>query len=174
MTVFDSNTNLPSEELALRSTADSAQSRRLSAHLRRRSQNLFPRSPRLPDSEQRALRTDSITLTVTSPTLSTKPIGKFYLPPPSRPGKSVQDKPPPVVSEECVCDLGPEFIGDLHVSSLLPSKSKLKAVEDLPVYDANGRALAFGSLYKPEQGAAKAQKVMVIFIRHFLCGVRIH
>jgi hypothetical protein len=64
-----------------------------------------------------------------------------------------------------------EFHGDIKVSASLPSKSTLEKIADLPVFDVDGKSLPFKSLYWPE--AKDKKKVMIIFIRHFFCGVSI-
>jgi len=59
-----------------------------------------------------------------------------------------------------------EFDGDVKVSNKPPSKADLERVADLPILDANRKAHKFSSLYKDKH------KVLIIFIRHFFCGVR--
>lgn len=51
----------------------------------------------------------------------------------------------------------------------LPSAETRRKAEELPVLDREGKSHAFKSLYEgPESGS----RVLVIFIRHFFCGVR--
>ncbi len=57
--------------------------------------------------------------------------------------------------------------GDIDVSSKSPSRSDLAKVADLPVLDAAGKSHTFKSLYAHND----RQKTLVIFIRHFFCGV---
>ena len=52
-----------------------------------------------------------------------------------------------------------------------PTKAELARLADTTVYDADGQALPFSSLYLDP--ANPARHTMVIFVRHFLCGVRI-
>jgi hypothetical protein len=59
--------------------------------------------------------------------------------------------------------------GDEHVSNALPSRELLKEIEDYQVFDADGRARSFKSVYT---GPNVPRRVLVIFIRHFYCGVR--
>ncbi len=49
-----------------------------------------------------------------------------------------------------------------------PDGATLAAVQDLPVYDAEGNAVPFGTLYDPE--TATHQRQLLIFVRHFYCG----
>jgi hypothetical protein len=62
-----------------------------------------------------------------------------------------------------------EFQGDIKVSTTLPSKSTLDKIADLPVFDVDGKTVSFKSLYWSDGN--ESQKVMIIFIRHFFCGV---
>ena len=50
-----------------------------------------------------------------------------------------------------------------------PSLEELKAVEDIPVFDSKGVERAFKSLYS---GPGSSGRVLVVFVRHFLCSVR--
>lgn len=68
------------------------------------------------------------------------------------------------------CDLVIQDSRDkINVSSLLPSESMLETVADLPVFDIDGKTVAFKSLYWVDGRDSK--RVMIIFIRHFFCGV---
>lgn len=60
-----------------------------------------------------------------------------------------------------------DFRGDLEVSNKLPSASDMDNVAHLPVLDAAGASHAFTTLH-----AHADQRVLIIFIRHFFCGVR--
>lgn len=57
--------------------------------------------------------------------------------------------------------------GNIEVSSKLPSRSDLAKVADLPVLDASGKSHTFKSLYANHD----RRKTLIIFIRHFFCGV---
>ncbi|KAM0421285.1 hypothetical protein ACHAPT_011007 [Fusarium lateritium] len=48
-----------------------------------------------------------------------------------------------------------------------PSIEELKAVEEIPVFDSNGVKRSFRSLYS---GPESSGRVLVVFVRHFLCG----
>lgn len=50
-----------------------------------------------------------------------------------------------------------------------PSLEELKAVEDIPVFDSKGVERPFKSLYS---GPGSSSRVIVVFVRHFLCSVR--
>lgn len=54
------------------------------------------------------------------------------------------------------------------VSDDCPDRATLAAVQDIPIYDAEGKAIPFGSLHNP--ATATHQRQLVIFIRHFYCG----
>lgn len=49
-----------------------------------------------------------------------------------------------------------------------PDRATLAAVYDLPIYQADGTAQPFGSLYDPAY--ALHQRQLVLFVRHFYCG----
>lgn len=59
-----------------------------------------------------------------------------------------------------------DFEGDITVSDKPPSRADLERVADFPILDANRKAHKFKSLYQDKP------KVLIIFIRHFFCGVR--
>jgi hypothetical protein len=54
-------------------------------------------------------------------------------------------------------------------SSALLSKSTLERAADLTVIDAQGQEIPFKELYRVQPGLSR--RVMIIFIRHFFCGV---
>lgn len=57
---------------------------------------------------------------------------------------------------------------DADVSNALPTAEALKQCAELPVYDAEGKVQTFKSLV---DGDGSGNKHMVVFIRHFFCGV---
>lgn len=63
-----------------------------------------------------------------------------------------------------------DFTGDLKVSQKPPSRAELESVGDMPVLDADGKTHTFRSLFSSED---QQSRTMIIFIRHFFCGVRI-
>ena len=56
-----------------------------------------------------------------------------------------------------------------HASNSLPSRADLDAAGELPVYDLEGRAHPFKSLYSGPRH--QGQRQLIIFLRHFYCGV---
>ncbi|KAF7192149.1 Peroxiredoxin-like 2C [Pseudocercospora fuligena] len=50
-----------------------------------------------------------------------------------------------------------------------PDRATLAAVQDIPIYDAEGNSRTFGSLYHDPSGLAY-QRQLIIFVRHFYCG----
>jgi hypothetical protein len=63
----------------------------------------------------------------------------------------------------------PAFPKPNHKFSTVPSKAILDRAADLTVNDAQGQAVSFKDLYQVEPGHSR--RVMIIFIRHFFCGV---
>ena len=63
-----------------------------------------------------------------------------------------------------------EFQGDVDVSNDVPTQEELASVADLVVLAADGRSRPFKSLYA---GDGVAKRMVVIFVRHFFCGVRV-
>jgi hypothetical protein len=62
-------------------------------------------------------------------------------------------------------DAAPEKQEAAHYQ--LPDASTLKKVGELPVKDENGKEIQFKSLYEDKPG-----RQLIVFIRHFYCGVR--
>lgn len=65
-------------------------------------------------------------------------------------------------------DPSAEFIGDVDTNNDIPSQEVLRKVESMIVLDKDGKTRPFKSLYS---GPNVARRVLVIFIRHFFCGV---
>lgn len=61
-----------------------------------------------------------------------------------------------------------DFVGDVNTNNDIPSQEVLKKVESMIVLDRDGKTRPFKSLYS---GPNVARRVLVIFIRHFFCGV---
>lgn len=61
-----------------------------------------------------------------------------------------------------------DFAGDLETDNTLPTEALLRKIEDYQVLDKDGKARPFKSLYT---GPNVTRRVLVIFIRHFFCGV---
>lgn len=64
-----------------------------------------------------------------------------------------------------------DFEGTVQTTNEIPSPETLKKIEDFLVLDRHGKSHAFKTLYS---GTNVARRVLVIFIRHFFCGVRSH
>jgi hypothetical protein len=61
-----------------------------------------------------------------------------------------------------------EFSGNIKVSQKVPTASELNKVADFNVLDKDGNPHPFRSLYASKD---ENQRVLIIFIRHFFCGV---
>jgi hypothetical protein len=63
-----------------------------------------------------------------------------------------------------------DFEGELATNNELPSADLIKKIEDYIVLDKDGKSHTFKSLYS---GPNVPRRVLVIFVRHFFCGVRL-
>ncbi|KAK4500541.1 hypothetical protein PRZ48_008730 [Zasmidium cellare] len=79
--------------------------------------------------------------------------------------------------ESPVCTVSPEeWFARFHTASDFdgtesdecPDRATLAAVQEIPLYDAEGNERTFGSIYDPT--SATHQRQLVIFVRHFYCG----
>jgi hypothetical protein len=61
-----------------------------------------------------------------------------------------------------------EFEGLVHVNNDIPTPQDLDKVADMVVLDAQGQSIPFKDLY---QAPLVAPRQLIIFIRHFFCGV---
>lgn len=61
-----------------------------------------------------------------------------------------------------------DFDGELATTGDLPSREVLDKIKDYIVLDRDGKTHTFKSLYS---GPNVARRVLVIFVRHFFCGV---
>lgn len=61
-----------------------------------------------------------------------------------------------------------DFDEELSTTNELPSAEVQKMIEEYIVLDSHGKSRTFKSLY---MGGNVARRVLVIFIRHFFCGV---
>lgn len=64
-----------------------------------------------------------------------------------------------------------EFDGDLETNHSLPSRATLRNCQDIPIFDSTGKEHRFGDLWEDDHNSQK--RVLIIFIRHFFCGVRV-
>jgi hypothetical protein len=128
-----------------------------------------PISPRL--SSQTSIRRDysvTTTVTVAGPAYSTIRATEFR-----KPNLKVREAMAQTETETIPAKNSDpttqEFRGDLKVNNVLPSRSTLESIADLPVFDVHGNTVPFKSLYWSDAPCRK--RVMIIFIRHFFCGV---
>ena len=61
---------------------------------------------------------------------------------------------------------GSECTGSIKVSQKVPTAAELRKVADLPVLSAQRESIPFKDLYTRD-----GRRVLIIFIRHFFCGV---
>jgi hypothetical protein len=68
------------------------------------------------------------------------------------------------------CDFDPsaDFQGDLAVSDDIPTQDTLDKAADLTVLGIDGASKPFKNLYS---GEGAASRVLIVFVRHFFCGV---
>lgn len=62
----------------------------------------------------------------------------------------------------------PDFQGEVLTDNELPSEETIHRIEDYIVLDRHGKTHTFKSLYT---GRNVARRVLIIFVRHFFCGV---
>lgn len=63
-----------------------------------------------------------------------------------------------------------EFVGDIDTNNALPTPKTLRKIDSYQLLDAEGKTHTFKSLYS---GPGITKRVLVVFIRHFFCGVNI-
>ena len=68
-----------------------------------------------------------------------------------------------------VKDPSADFKGNIKVNNNPPTKEDLEKIADLPVLDKDGKKHTFKGLYADNQHGPR--RVLIIFIRHFFCGV---
>jgi hypothetical protein len=72
-------------------------------------------------------------------------------------------------SKKGIDDVNPlDFRGDVATNNELPSEKIITQIENYVVLDRAGKSHPFKSLYS---GRNSARRVLIIFIRHFFCGV---
>lgn len=62
----------------------------------------------------------------------------------------------------------PDFQGEVLTNNELPSAETIRRIGDYIVLDRHGKTHTFKSLYT---GRNVARRVLIIFVRHFFCGV---
>lgn len=65
----------------------------------------------------------------------------------------------------------PDFQGEVATNNDLPTEAVIRKIQDYTVLDRNGKTRPFKSLYS---GHNVPRRVLIIFIRHFFCGVSRH
>lgn len=86
----------------------------------------------------------------------------------SNPSATITSPPAPSNHAPVIEKGQEEFEGNVDVNDDLPTEKELGSVGDLLILDAQGQSRPFKELYKAE-GVAPRQ--LIIFIRHFFCGV---
>jgi hypothetical protein len=61
-----------------------------------------------------------------------------------------------------------DFTGELNTNNEIPTQDTLRKIEDFTVLDKDGKTVPFRNIYS---GPNVTRRVLVIFIRHFFCGV---
>lgn len=61
-----------------------------------------------------------------------------------------------------------DFEGEIETNNELPSLEQIRQLDDFVVLDKHGKSHTFKSLHS---GANVARRVLIIFVRHFFCGV---
>lgn len=84
------------------------------------------------------------------------------------PKSSIDTSQPSHAGSAGDADSPTEFSGDVNTNNDIPSQELVKKVENYTLLDGEGRAIQFKDLYS---GPNVARRVLVIFIRHFFCGV---
>lgn len=74
-----------------------------------------------------------------------------------------------VTSASKANDPSGDFKGDIKVNNNPPTKTDLEKVEQLPVLDIHKKSHTFKSLWADDEHGPR--RVLVVFIRHFFCGV---
>lgn len=73
---------------------------------------------------------------------------------------------PPAADSDAVSP--PDFAGSVRTDNTIPTAATLQRTAELPVLDREGKQHAFQSLY------AQPGQTLVVFVRHFFCGVGLH
>lgn len=97
-------------------------------------------------------------------------------PPAAEPSAATMGGDEPTMSTGAACDFPADddkvnpvnFAGSVRTNNKLPSQATLRRIADLPVLDREGKAQPFKSLYEAQPG-----RTLVLFVRHFFCGVRV-
>ena len=87
---------------------------------------------------------------------------------PAKPKSAISRKPVPSTHLEVDKSRPQDFEGEVATDNELPPPEVLKKIEDYIVLDRDGKSHTFKSLYT---GNNVSRRVLMIFIRHFFCGV---
>ena len=82
---------------------------------------------------------------------------------------TIGKNPASSLNKMAVKDPSAEFKGNIKVNNNPPTKEDLEKVADLPVLDKDGKKHTFKGLYADNENGPR--RVLIIFIRHFFCGV---
>lgn len=133
---------------------------------------LSPGPSSRPD-DNAANRQRAHTVAVALPTLSMRVSDSIADAAPGRASEDIHSLPPPYrdappAYDEVDRTRPQDFEGEIQTTDDIPSNETLKSIENYIVLDRHGRTHPFRSLYT---GPNVARRVLVIFIRHFFCGV---
>lgn len=111
--------------------------------------------------------------TATTPTAASPNVAPTATPPTSTngtngaaaPAGGLSVKPTNLKDDETI---PPDFQGEVQTNNDLPTQATLKKLENHTVLDASRKSHTFKSLYS---GPNVARRVLLIFVRHFFCGV---
>lgn len=82
--------------------------------------------------------------------------------------KETGPSPRPSIQTDLDDELQEDFQGEVVTNDELPSAETIRRIENYIVLDRHGKTHTFRSLYT---GRSVARRVLVIFVRHFFCGV---
>ena len=78
--------------------------------------------------------------------------------------------PKPAVDTASGSEALQDFQGEVQTSDQPPSVETLRKIQNYSVLDRHGESHSFNSLHS---GPGVTQRVLLIFVRHFFCGVRL-
>jgi hypothetical protein len=126
-------------------------------------------SPSLPTTEAFAAEEGDVSLAEAPPAPAAPAATAAASAPPITPPKHLElDTARASTSLELDTSKPEDFEGEVITNDDLPSPETIKEIENYVVLDRNGKTHTFKSLYS---GRNIARRVLVIFIRHFFCGV---
>ena len=85
--------------------------------------------------------------------------------------ENIGKDPSSSMNDMAVAPIIPDFKTDIKVDNEPPSKQDLEKIAELPVLDKGKNSRTFKSLYADNENGSR--RVLVIFVRHFFCGVRL-